>query len=233
MMTSHPGYTLMVQEDKLLPLLPKKNGSLLTPATKSHSPLSCQVLSPTRSYLPCPVPCGVLGMPASPALAAQLLILFFPPFHRAVSQAAGIRKGLENTPALQLLVADHLQCTEGSVFCQAHDKVGRCVSLWRRGSEEEPLPQAACDAGARGRCCQGPAAGRAQRMKTGSSLSCVHNVEKGLLKAPHTWDGFADICCSPARSKPPHTRIVSAPCPWSWRPPALPVPILLLPRALS
>lgn len=44
-MMSNPGYALVLQEDKLL-LLPKKNGSLLTPVTESHSLLSCQVPLP-------------------------------------------------------------------------------------------------------------------------------------------------------------------------------------------
>lgn len=60
----HPGYALVPQEDKLLLLLPKKSGSLLTPVTKSHSLLSCQVLSPTRSSLPHCVPCGVHLQPS-------------------------------------------------------------------------------------------------------------------------------------------------------------------------
>lgn len=46
MKTSHPSYTLMLQEDKPLPLLPKKNRFLLTPATKSCCPLYARCFLP-------------------------------------------------------------------------------------------------------------------------------------------------------------------------------------------
>lgn len=68
---SHPSYALMLQEDKLLLLLLKKNRSLLTPATKSCSPLRRQLLSPMDPTFHGRIPCRVLSVPALPALANQ------------------------------------------------------------------------------------------------------------------------------------------------------------------
>lgn len=42
-------------------------------------------------------------------------------------------------------------------------------------------------------------------METRGSVTCICKVEKGLLKAPHACDAFADICCNPAKAKSPHT----------------------------
>ena len=114
--------------------------------------------------------------------------------------------------ALPLLVAGHLQCAEASGFGRHMTKLAVVCHCG-----EEDLRKSLSHGQ--------PAVRAAQRMKTGSSLSCVHDVEKGLLKAPHTCDGFAGIfvVILPKHSLP--TRTVSAPCPWSCRPPALLVPI--------
>lgn len=161
------------------------------------------------SYLSRSVPCGVLTVPASPVLAAQLLSMFFslPPH---CFMGCGELKGSGKHAGPSVASSRPFAALGSLCFCQASawhtTKPAVVCRCGEEESEEEPLPWAACGASAEGWRCRGPAAGTARRMKTWSSLSRVRNVAKGLLKVPSACDGFADTSCNPTKAKPPHTR---------------------------